>query len=197
MVKQEERRLRTKKLLLDTVKSLIRSKGCEDMTITDIVRASGLSKGAIFHYIKSKDELFTWILQEHLEQTNENFKQQVAKNPNFEQPMKQIADRLWGLADKSDITNQVWMYLLSKTDQPVVEEVLTRYYQHLYSYSTEWIEQGQQHGVISNEIHAKKTAELFVLLSLGIRMRSVIPKAETTFGIDDFIAFIHQQLGNE
>lgn len=196
-MKQEERRIQTKKLLLDTVKSLILAKGCDAVTMADIVSASGLSKGAIFHYIKSKDELFTWVLQDRLEQINENFMHQVAKNPNFEQPMKQIADSLWQLEDKTDITNKVWMYLIGKADQPVVEEVLTRFYEQSLLYSKTWIEQGQMHGVISKELDAKKTAEMFVLMSFGIRLRSAIPEIEVSFGVSEYISFISQQLMNE
>lgn len=193
-MKQEERRLQTKKLLLDTVKSLIQSKGCESITMADIVNTSGLSKGAIFHYIKSKDELFAWVLQDRLEHINERFMKQIDKNPNFEQPMKQIADSLWELEDKADITNQVWMYLLSKADQPVVGEVLTQFYDQSYSYSKAWMEQGQTHGVISKNLDTKKTAEMFTLMSFGIRVRSAIPGVEVSFGISDYISFIHQQL---
>ena len=196
-MKQEERRIQTKKLLLDTVKSLILAKGCDAVTMADIVSASGLSKGAIFHYIKSKDELFTWVLQDRLEQINENFMHQVAKNPNFEQPMKQIADSLWQLEDKTDITNKVWMYLIGKADQPVVEEVLTRFYEQSLLYSKTWIEQGQMHGVISKELDAKKTAEMFVLMSFGIRLRSAITEIEVSFGVSEYISFISQQLMNE
>jgi AcrR family transcriptional regulator len=194
-MKQEERRQKTKKLLLDTVISLIESKGCEAITMSDIVNTSGLSKGAIFHYIKSKDELFTWVLQDRLEKINERFMQQVDKNPHFEQPMKQIADSLWELEVKTNITNQVWMYLLGKADQPMVGKVLTRFYDQSYSYSKAWIEQGQMHGVISKELDAKKTAEMFVLMSFGIRLRSAISEIELSFGVADFISFISQQLG--
>ncbi|MCH5584489.1 TetR/AcrR family transcriptional regulator [Shimazuella sp. AN120528] len=196
-MRQEERRSQTKKLLLDTVISLIQSKGCEAVTMADIVNNSGLSKGAIFHYIKSKDELFAWVLQDRLEQVNEGFMQQVVKNPNFEQPMKQIADSLWELEDKNDITNQVWMYLLSKAEQPMVGEVLTRFYAQSFSYSKIWIEQGQIHGVIPKELDAIKTAEIFVLISYGIRLRSAIPGVEASFGVSDFISIINQQLGKK
>ncbi len=193
-MKQEERRQQTKKLLLDTIKTLIQLKGCDAITMADIVNSSGLSKGAIFHYVKSKDELFTWVLQDRLEQINAGFMKQVAEKPNFEQPMNQIADSLWELEDKMDITNQVWMYLLSRADQPVVGEVLARFYDQTYTYSKAWIEQGQIHGVISKELDAKKTAEMFVLISYGIRLRAVIPGVEISFGVPEFISFINKQL---
>jgi AcrR family transcriptional regulator len=194
-MKQEERRSQTKKLLLDTVKSLIQTKGCNLVTMADIMELSGLSKGAIFHYVKSKDELFAWVLQDRLEQINMQFTQKVdSSNPTFEQPMEQIANHLWQLEDDSAIANQVLIYLMSKAQQPFVSKVLTQFYEQSISYSERWIKEGQSHGVISKELHATKTAEMFVLLSFGFRLRSTIQTTDESFGIQDYISFIHQQL---
>jgi AcrR family transcriptional regulator len=194
-MKQEERRSQTKKLLLDTVKSLIQTKGCNLVTMADIMQLSGLSKGAIFHYVKSKDELFAWVLQDRLEQINMQFSQKVdSSNPTFEQPMQQIANHLWQLEDDNDITNQVLIYLVSKAQQPVVAEALMQFYEQSVLYSKKWIIEGKSHGVISQELHAAKTAEMFVLLSFGFRLRSTIQTADESFGIQDYISFIHQQL---
>ena len=66
-MKQEERRKQTIRLLLDATKELIREKGGHSITMKDIMDQSGLSKGSIFHYVKSEDEIFVWVLQDRLE----------------------------------------------------------------------------------------------------------------------------------
>ncbi|WP_028777429.1 TetR/AcrR family transcriptional regulator [Shimazuella kribbensis] len=196
-MKQEERRLQTQKLLLDTIKKLILEKGCDAIRMADIMQESGLSKGAIFHYVKSKDELFAWVLQDRLDMINKNFFQQVAQNPNFDQPMLQIAESFSALEDQHDITNQVLMYLLSKAQQPIVENVLTHFYEQSYTNSIEWIKTGQRHSVISKTLDAEKWAEMFVLISFGLRLRSVIPRKENNFDSKDFSLFIQDQLSKK
>ncbi|XEC94233.1 TetR/AcrR family transcriptional regulator [Paenibacillus tarimensis] len=190
-MKQEERREQTIKLLLHSTKELIREKGCELITMKDIMDKSGLSKGAIFHYVKSKDEIFAWVLQERLEETNKLFMKEVDQGRRtLDGPMQSIIDRLPAVADPHDVTNKVLMYLLGKEDQPPVAEVLRQFYERSLELSKQWISTGQQHGVIPESVDTEKTAEMFVLLSLGLRVRSSIPLPSAAFNIQDFSSFI-------
>lgn len=52
-MKPEERRSQ----LLDCAQKLFFGKGYEDTTITDVMKAAGVSKGGFYHHFKSKDEL--------------------------------------------------------------------------------------------------------------------------------------------
>lgn len=152
---------------------------------------SGLSKGAIFHYVKSKDEIFAWVLQERLEETNERFMSEVNQNrKTFEGPMQKLVDSFKSLEDSKDVTNKVLMYLLGKEDQPLIAETLKQFYERSVDLSKQWIMTGQRHGVIPESVNAVKTAEMFVLLSFGLRLRSSIPFASATFDSEDYAAFI-------
>ncbi|MFD2611670.1 TetR/AcrR family transcriptional regulator [Paenibacillus gansuensis] len=190
-MKQEERRLQTIRLLLDSTKELIREKGCHSITMKDIMEKSGLSKGAIFHYVKSKDEIFAWVLQERLEETNEHFMNVVEQGEKtFDEPMQRIIDRLPVLEDAQDVTNKVLIYLLGKEDQPLIAEALKEYYGRSVHLAKQWILTGQQHGVISESIDADKTADMFVLLSFGLRVRSSIPLGSLSFTTQDYSTFM-------
>lgn len=70
---RESKRKNTKKLLLDVTRALVQERGCHKMTLNDIIKRTGLSKGAIYHYVKSKDELLALVLQERIEETNDRF----------------------------------------------------------------------------------------------------------------------------
>ncbi|WP_127587483.1 TetR/AcrR family transcriptional regulator [Paenibacillus koleovorans] len=195
MVKQADRRKQTIQLLLSSTKSLIQQKGCHAVTMKDIMDVSGLSKGAIFHYVNSKDEIFAWVLQERLEETNEQFMDEVERGErNFEGPMRRIAGRLSVLEDPQDVTNKVLMYLLGKEEDPAVAEALKQFYARSVELSKQWIVTGQQHGVIPDSINADQTAEMFVLLSFGLRIRSSLSDLPTTFGTDSFTTFLFRML---
>ncbi|WP_134685706.1 TetR/AcrR family transcriptional regulator [Brevibacillus migulae] len=191
-MKQEERRQQTTQLILESTKALIQEKGCHSITMKDIMEKSGLSKGAIFHYLKSKDEIFAWVLQERLAQINERFLQEVEHgNKTFAGPMQAISESLHALEDPDDVTNRVLMYLLGKEDQPVVAEALRQFYAQSVAFSKEWIMAGQRHGVIPASVDTDRTAELFVLLSIGLRVRSSVPIIDSSsFQARDFASFI-------
>ncbi|WP_373229494.1 TetR/AcrR family transcriptional regulator [Cohnella sp.] len=190
-MKQEERRQQTTELLLDSTKKLIQEKGCHSITMKDIMEKSGLSKGAIFHYVKSKDEIFAWVLQERLERTNERFMNEVKQGrKNFDGPMQRLAESFTALENPKDVTSKVLIYLLGKEDQPIIAEVLKQYYERSVHLSGQWILTGQQYGVIPESVNTDKTAEMFVLLSLGLRVRSSIPLASAVFNSQDYSSYI-------
>lgn len=186
IMKRELKRRQTQQLLLNTTIELIREKGCEKTTFSEIMERSGLSKGAIFHYVKSKEELLAMILQQRLEETNTRFFRGVADgNKQFAGPMSEISRNLPSLEDAQDVTNQVFLYLLGKSDHSAVKEI-SKFYEHSLHNSRQWIEEGQKHGVIPESVDAAKTADLFVLVSLGLRVRGFITTDAATFGAEDF-----------
>ncbi|MDQ6423452.1 TetR/AcrR family transcriptional regulator [Paenibacillus sp. LHD-117] len=190
-MKQEERREQTKRLLLETTKELVREKSCPSITMMDIMDRSGLSKGAIFHYVKSKDEIFVWLLQERLEETNEQFMLEVEQGRRtFDAPMQKITESLLAYANAQDITNKILMYLLGKEDDPIIAEALKQYYERSVLLSRQWIEMGKQYGVIPESVDAGKTADLFVMMTFGLRVRSSIPFVTSDFQAQDVSSFM-------
>lgn len=190
-MKQEERREQTTRQLLEATKRLLKDKGCHVVTMKDIVEQSGLSKGAIFHYVKSKDEIFAWVLQERLEETNKSFLNAVEQTPvTFDGPMQKISSNLEAIENTHDVTNKILMYLLGKEDEPAIAEVLRSFYERSVYLSKQWIVSGQQHGVILESVDADKTAELFVLMSLGLRVRSSLPIMSASCTAQDLSSYM-------
>lgn len=192
-MKNEARRKKTTQQLLEATKRLLEMKSCHAITLKDIMDESELSKGAIFHYVKSKDEIFAWVLQERLEETNVQFLAEVEQgegDPTFEDPMQQIANRLHLLEDADDITNKILMYLLDKDEDPVIKDILNDFYERSVYLSKQWITTGQEHGVIKESIELEKTAELFVLLAMGLRVRTALTSNRTLFTAEDLTKFI-------
>lgn len=197
-MKQTERREQSIQTLLNATKRLIKEKGCDSTTLTDIMKYSGLSKGAIFHYVKTKDEIYTLVLLDRLEEINARFQKQVNKaKKELEGPLHEITQNMMTLNEPNEITNQILVYLLSKTGRPEIDFALKEFYNHSVSMSRQWIEIGKKHNVIPDTIDTMKAGELFVLLSLGFRMRAYIPSEEKDFQEDDFIDLIRGTLQPE
>ncbi|WP_238654742.1 TetR/AcrR family transcriptional regulator [Paenibacillus piscarius] len=198
-MKNSDRRKQTVGQLLEATKELLRDKSCHAITLKDIMEQSGLSKGAIFHYVKSKDEIFAWVLEERLDAVNDRFEEEVAGSLDkaFEGPMLAIARSLAGLEDSREVTNKVLLYLLGKENEPAVAEVLKQFYERSVSVSRQWITTGQKYGVIKENVNPDETAELFVLLSLGLRVRASMRSTSGSFSAREVSEFMAGILKNE
>ncbi|MEH7075414.1 TetR/AcrR family transcriptional regulator [Neobacillus drentensis] len=148
--------------ILITTEELILEKGCRNTTLKDIIERTGLSKGAIYHYVASKDELYGLILKTKIEQMNEKFNQLI------NQSMVTAPDAgRFGMATQyfhsrqnpNDVGNLIFVYLLSQDDEKV-KSILKSVYQYSKATGVQWIELGQQNGVIPPNIDAEKMATL-------------------------------------
>jgi len=166
-------------ILLET-EELILEKGCRNTTLKDIIERTGLSKGAIYHYVASKDELFGLILKTKIEQVNEKFNQLISHS------MGAVPDAgRFGMATQffhsrqnpNDVGNLIFVYLLSQDDEKV-KSILKSVYQYSKATGVQWIEMGQQNGVIPPTIDAEKMATLFMTFSYGLRVTQILSSSE-------------------
>jgi len=57
-----------RRLILDSARRLLVAQGFQDIVLDDVARKAGVAKGTLFLYYKSKDELFTAVFAELVEQ---------------------------------------------------------------------------------------------------------------------------------
>lgn len=189
------------KLLLDTAQSMILEKGCRATTLQDIADRSGLTKGAIYHYVKSKDELFALILEAGIADTNQRFYESVARAPSgpkgIQGPLSTLSERLRGAANADNVANLIFFYLLSQKDKPAVAQILKHYYETSIQTSIKWIEVGQRHGAIPAHIDAKQAARMFILFKNGLQVQHIITSGDED-DIDDMevYSFMLNALGS-
>lgn len=60
-MKQEKKSLITKNRIINAAAKLFYDNGYDETTMQDIMQLSGLSKGAIYHYFKSKQEILDYL----------------------------------------------------------------------------------------------------------------------------------------
>jgi TetR/AcrR family transcriptional regulator, transcriptional repressor for nem operon len=68
----------TKENILSTSETLFLEKGYDKTSMQDIVNASGVSKGAIFHHFKSKEAIFNAVMDKHARNAEEILYQWLA-----------------------------------------------------------------------------------------------------------------------
>ena len=66
MPTQLERRTATRARILDAAGAVFAGRGFERATLDEIARQAGVSKGAVYHSFRSKDDLFLALLEQQL-----------------------------------------------------------------------------------------------------------------------------------
>lgn len=108
-MKQEEKSLLSKGKIIDAAMKLFLEKGYENTTMQDIVEASGMSKGAIYHYFKSKQEIVAYLSDYEKEQFTSRLKELVAhQGMTAQQKIRQIVAYLFSNDTLSTLTKEKW-----------------------------------------------------------------------------------------
>lgn len=172
--------------LLEITGELVAEIGCQKTTLQEIIRRSGISKGAIYHYVQSKDELFGFILQAHMEKkVDHHYKADASQGtynssaPNGSSrslgPLSVIVHGLLQPAnEKQVVLRRCFIYLLSKQEQPDVSKILQNLNRSWSDFTAAWIEACQSRGMIPPHIHAYQTAAFIISVLFGLMVQKSI-----------------------
>ncbi|MCZ8513023.1 TetR/AcrR family transcriptional regulator [Paenibacillus filicis] len=183
-------------LILDTAEQLIREKGCRQTTLQDIIDRSGLSKGAIYHYVSGKDELFGLILKSKLETVGTRF-QGAVDDPQTKDavlPIRTIAQGMLQNTEKDEVPNKIFIYLLSQVDNPKVANILSELYAYSLRTTQQWIEKGQQYGTLPEQIDGAKMAALFMIFTYGLRVHRMLISEQADLNAEDLFGILFKSL---
>ena len=162
----------TEERILDAAQRLFLEKGYEDTTIQDIVdELGGLTKGAVYHHFKSKEEIMDAVGDRMFFQNNPFEAVKERKDLNGLEKLRE-AIRL-NQSDRSRTSMTIQSIPLTHSPKLLVEmvnsnrRVLTPYYQEL-------LDEGNRDGSIHTE-YAREIAELLPLLTSLWMLPTVFP----------------------
>lgn len=72
-----EKSLQKKKLILDTARTVFMEKGYKNVTMKDIVEACDISRGGLYLYFASTEEILLEVLQMDAEETDDVFSERI------------------------------------------------------------------------------------------------------------------------
>ncbi len=158
--------------ILDTAQQLFLEKGYENTTIQDIVdHLGGLSKGAVYHHFKSKEEIIDAVSDRMFSVNNPFERVKDRSDLNGLEKLRE-AIRL-NQSDEAQKNIVVQSIPLTRNPRLLVEmidsnrRILTPYYEEL-------LEEGNRDGSIHTE-YAREIAELIPLLTSLWLLPSVFP----------------------
>lgn len=158
--------------ILDTAQRLFLEKGYEQTTIQDITdNLGGLTKGAIYHHFKSKEEIIDAVSDRMFFSNNPFEAVRERKDLNGLQKLREAIRLNQSDQERTNLTIQ--SIPVCKNPRLLMEminsnrKILTPYYQEL-------LEEGNRDGSIHTE-YAKEIAELMPLLTSLWMLPSVFP----------------------
>lgn len=165
----DEAKQQRKKRILDAALECFSTKGYYASTVDDIVKFCGLSKGAVYNYFKSKEEIFLSLLEERNERVMEKLKEELAV---ISSPLEKL--KHWIHSDiPYDAKKKKFMHVhieswLYASDAPDVQRVLKERFDASFQLTEDIIRQGQEQGEIRPAIEPRAAAAMFWSLHDGI-----------------------------
>jgi AcrR family transcriptional regulator len=173
-VSEEYKKQKRKEILLHAEK-LFADKGFRDTTVDDIARAAGVSKGALYVYFKSKEDIFLALLDDAMERTIKKLR--LTEEVSAAEKLKRLVDFVQRVKitdevkQKTKFQLETWLYLTREERfQSVLKERWTQFkslFQHI-------VEEGQEKGEFSREVNAGDVASWFWALHDGLYLHALI-----------------------
>lgn len=158
--------------ILDTAQQLFLEKGYENTTIQDIVdHLGGLSKGAVYHHFKSKEEIIDAV-SDRMFLVNNPFER--VKDRSDLNGLEKLREAI-RLNQSDEAQNNIVVQSIPLTRNPrLLVEMIDSNRRILTPYYEELLEEGNRDGSIHTE-YAREIAELIPLLTSLWLLPSVFP----------------------
>lgn len=168
VLSRAERAERTRELILETAASVFAEKGYERTALSDIVRTSGLTKGALYHHFASKEELALAAFRHK----QEALVAQILAAADAERDSVaalRTAFRVRAAVLQEDPSARVVLRLGAEFRVDAVPGSAFADYQELaFEAFTEIIRQGQEEGSMRADLDPRAIAELIFAAMVGM-----------------------------
>ena len=170
--------LTQKKRIIAGATQVFADHGYRLTTMDQICQALQLSKGAIYIYFKSKEELFIAVLQAIYQLRFEILSTAYQANDPAAIKFEKILDRLGSLMSHDD---DVFIRLslegfLESAHIPGLQAIKADSYQRFYELLYGLLQEGQLAGEINPELNLSSTTVVLMAVSDGLMMHSLVPE---------------------
>jgi AcrR family transcriptional regulator len=165
---KEERRA----ALLDSALHCFAEKGYAATTIDDIVRSAGVSKGAIYNYFKSKEEIFLQILENRNDLYFAELRRRFELWPDAASKLRHLISRFRDLPKQSDkrswglVNLDFWLY----ASRQELDHLIAKQYERFIELYQEILEEGKGRGEFRADLDVAAAASLFLAMRDGVNL---------------------------
>jgi AcrR family transcriptional regulator len=136
-----------KNQILDAAMAVFARSGFHEARMDDIAQESGLSKGTLYWYFKSKEEIITAISQRLFTTDIEQVESLLNAEGTVSERLQQlIRDRVRGLQEMSDMVTILFEFYAAALHQDGVRQFIKAYFQNFHELLVALIQQGIERG---------------------------------------------------
>ena len=136
-----------KNQILDAAMVVFARSGFHDARMDDIVQEAGLSKGTLYWYFKSKEEIITAISQRLFATDIKQVESLLNAQGTVSERLQQlIRDRVQGMQEMSDVVAILVEFYAAALHQDGVRQFIKTYFQNFHDLLVALIQQGIERG---------------------------------------------------
>ena len=194
----------SKEHILAIAFKLFFQKGYKEVTMSELVKESGLSKGAFYHYFSSKEELYNHSMEMFLAHYMDNFSIEFKEELSLRDNLKALYHQFTPISSQmntstqeaADALSNYLIFLQSLMRKPEFRKKMGEYNRNFYTVFAEWFKTSQDRGEIKGDLDTLTLAQHLTGLMKGIGVLYAFADqsepAEVTFNriIDQFFDLI-------
>ncbi len=166
-----EYREAAKSKIVEAARLVFSEKGYHDSTMDDVAKEVGVSKGALYSYYKSKEDLLKEIsLQGH--QTLRTILSETGACSSLEEALEKVYTMITEKY-KGNLHTQFEIVALASHDEQIRKIVFVDYQKDIGAVDA-FIEEKKKQGVMRTDVDARVLAELFTALYMGTLAKLLI-----------------------
>ena len=180
----------TKNRILKAARGLYSTYGCHGTTLDDIITSSGITKGAFYHYFKSKSSLFEAMLDE----VALDYRGLVESIDPAIEPIEQLREVICRLAELNSSGQwgncRLMLRLLGESHEskPEIQRRINDFWQWYTGFFEELLERCRDAGQVSARLDNETQARLVMSLMAGAIMLDKTAPGQSSFaGLADIL----------
>ncbi|MFJ5716307.1 TetR/AcrR family transcriptional regulator [Neobacillus sp. NPDC093127] len=174
----ESHKEKKRKEILDSALVCFAKKGLQAATMDDIVEHSGISKGAIYNYFKSKDEIYLELMDTDTQETYENLAKGLLSCKNNLEKITYLFDVYLNVDLSKDESKGRFIVhnefkLHASRYKELADKLTDRRIEYLVKLFAGIITEGQETGEIKQGLNPEIMADLFWAMISGVTLQTI------------------------
>lgn len=175
----DEYKQKRKQQILDSALICFARKGFQVATIDDIVKHSGISKGAIYNYFKSKDEIYLALMTAQTETNNARLLNKIAEFQTAKEKLNYVFKLYKEMEPyeknrKKTIVVHYEFTLHSSRDEEINNMLKERGNKFFLKFIMDIIKEGQGSGEFRQDINLLVVANMFWTVIDGAMLHTIV-----------------------
>ena len=158
--------------ITQAARKVFAQKGYHDTTMDDIAKEIGVSKGALYSYFTSKEELLQEISQQSHQTLRDIINTACSGSHDLTQALEEVytkmTEKYWG-----NLHTNFEVIALSAHD-PKTRKIIMEDYRRDFDTVQAFVENKMKQGMMRTDISARTLAELFISLYLGTMAKLIL-----------------------